>query len=321
MVLQSKEYYEYEELGFNTTLIIANEPVLVMQYTTSPNSVTGPSMSLIPSIQMYHGNVDFFVPQSDNQNYVSITSRCSDGSNLMLTNTQDEIGNDTLVVWDRQYTRDQMCVYQKWVSEPGTYQVSVNQSISARFFVLVNGRSYVSYALPVAYQKEGDACSSNPCLNGATCFNRQSRYDFLCLCRPGWEGRNCHRAIAPHVCHNVVCQNEGRCYAIDEDEQSDDDHVCLCQYGWGGKDCTEDVVNECDDLELPCGDYGTCTDAMGKYTCQCDAGYTGTLCEMNVRPGISQNGTAGVIVVAGVIVGCLCLIAVIINVAFITRER
>ncbi|XP_033627758.1 fibropellin-3-like [Asterias rubens] len=32
-------------------------------------------------------------------------------------------------------------------------------------------------------------CSSNPCLNGATCVDRVAQY--LCVCAPGYDGTNC----------------------------------------------------------------------------------------------------------------------------------
>ena len=36
-------------------------------------------------------------------------------------------------------------------------------------------------------------------------------------------------------------------------------------------------IKECD--SSPCRHGGTCTDAMNRYTCKCNAGYTGTSCE------------------------------------------
>ena len=36
-------------------------------------------------------------------------------------------------------------------------------------------------------------------------------------------------------------------------------------------------VNECE--SNPCGNSGTCTDEVNRYTCKCVAGLTGSVCE------------------------------------------
>ena len=36
---------------------------------------------------------------------------------------------------------------------------------------------------------EIDECNSNPCKNGATCFDDVAKY--ICACPPGYEGVNC----------------------------------------------------------------------------------------------------------------------------------
>lgn len=39
------------------------------------------------------------------------------------------------------------------------------------------------------YFSDINECSSNPCLNGATCINQPNSY--TCLCAPGWIGDTC----------------------------------------------------------------------------------------------------------------------------------
>ena len=154
--LLSGQFEEYEELGDNTTLVIADKPVLVVQYAKGDTQDGDPFMTIVPSIQMFHGVINFFVPQSDTtQNFVSITARCSDGPRLLLASTKDDVMNVTLQQsWDAQYQRDQLCVYMKEVIDPGTFRVSVTESVDARFSVLLYGRSeFYSYAFPIAYQK------------------------------------------------------------------------------------------------------------------------------------------------------------------------
>uniref|UniRef100_A0A7S0BCD7 EGF-like domain-containing protein n=1 Tax=Rhodosorus marinus TaxID=101924 RepID=A0A7S0BCD7_9RHOD len=41
--------------------------------------------------------------------------------------------------------------------------------------------------------EDGDECSPNPCLNGATCVDQVA--DFTCLCKRGFTGERCERAI------------------------------------------------------------------------------------------------------------------------------
>ena len=38
-------------------------------------------------------------------------------------------------------------------------------------------------------------------------------------------------------------------------------------------------INDC--VNNPCGDNGLCVDGVASYTCQCDAGWEGTHCEIS----------------------------------------
>jgi len=35
-------------------------------------------------------------------------------------------------------------------------------------------------------------------------------------------------------------------------------------------------------MDVQCGDHGTCIDGLDTYSCQCDPGYTGALCDKNI---------------------------------------
>ena len=54
---------------------------------------------------------------------------------------------------------------------------------------------YTIFLHPILYisMTEILACASNPCQNGATCFdnNGGSSYMYVCLCPAGFEGTNC----------------------------------------------------------------------------------------------------------------------------------
>ena len=38
-------------------------------------------------------------------------------------------------------------------------------------------------------------CASNPCVNGATCFDQGNRASYVCLCPAGFEGTNCENGM------------------------------------------------------------------------------------------------------------------------------
>ena len=44
------------------------------------------------------------------------------------------------------------------------------------------------------------ACSSNPCQNGAQCFDGQDG-THVCLCAPGYEGFNCETGKEQNQCN------------------------------------------------------------------------------------------------------------------------
>lgn len=60
-------------------------------------------------------------------------------------------------------------------------------------------------------------------------------------------------------------------------------------------------------LSGPCQNGGSCTDALGSYTCSCLTGYTGVSCETNIDDCLDyacDNGATCVDVVAGY--NCVC---------------
>ncbi len=44
-------------------------------------------------------------------------------------------------------------------------------------------------------------CSSNPCLNEATCVDRVAQY--LCVCAPGYDGTNCEEGKSVAFCFYI----------------------------------------------------------------------------------------------------------------------
>ena len=43
-------------------------------------------------------------------------------------------------------------------------------------------------------------CSSEPCMNGATCDDRINNY--VCTCTPGWTGTDCESGTLSAICNS-----------------------------------------------------------------------------------------------------------------------
>jgi len=84
-----------------------------------------------------------------------------------------------------------------------------------------------------------DPCkASKPCQNGATCVNNNG--DYNCLCKPGFQGRNCEQDI--DECITKPCLNGGTC------ENLQGSYKCKCKSEFLGKHC-EIAFDECKHYE------------------------------------------------------------------------
>ncbi|XP_029136151.1 protein crumbs homolog 2a [Labrus bergylta] len=134
-------------------------------------------------------------------------------------------------------------------------------------------------------------CASDPCQHGATCVEGVNGY--ACLCWPGYEGPNCEVDI--DECAERPCENDGECF-----ERSDPSHWELdwelsfsdaagyiCQCQPGFAGENCSVnIDECE--SEPCQNGGTCEDKINGYTCTCSEGFLGELCEVNIDECESQ---------------------------------
>jgi len=110
-------------------------------------------------------------------------------------------------------------------------------------------------------------CVSNPCVNGATCFNGLN--SFACLCKQGYNGTLCQNSIS--LCNSSVCLNGGTC--VNKVNQTS----CTCAKGYGGTNCHQ-ILNSC--LPNPCLNGGTCTPGVNatQFNCSCVPNFNGTTC-------------------------------------------
>ncbi|KAJ7403912.1 hypothetical protein WISP_148770 [Willisornis vidua] len=130
-------------------------------------------------------------------------------------------------------------------------------------------------------------CESQPCLNGATCYESVKPGQFVCICPPFYTGDFCHQRFSPCELPYNPCINNSTCLA-----QVDGNPMCICKKGFEGTYC-EVNSNEC--ISHPCQNEGLCVDGINHYRCSCQHGFTGTLCEVEINECLSRpcknNGT------------------------------
>lgn len=134
-------------------------------------------------------------------------------------------------------------------------------------------------------------CASNPCQHGATCQEQVRGY--TCLCWPGYEGANCEVDI--DECMDQPCENGGECFErsnpshweMDWEMSFADASGYICQCQSGFAGENCSVnINECE--SEPCQNGGLCLDQVNGYICRCPSGFLGLHCEVNINECESQ---------------------------------
>ncbi len=132
---------------------------------------------------------------------------------------------------------------------------------------------------------------------------------FFCLSQGAHDGliwlANCTAGANRWVSYEIYnctrdacggCRNNGLCLAnltCKCDTNWVGPRCDICPTGYGGVDC-EININDCD--SSPCANGATCVDGVNRFSCQCRAGWNGTLCNNDIDEcavGLCDaNGTA-----------------------------
>ncbi|KAL2718628.1 NOTCH protein, partial [Vespula squamosa] len=130
---------------------------------------------------------------------------------------------------------------------------------------LANGVSSNEQALRISEALAGllchldDACTSNPCHEGANCDTSPINGSFTCSCATGYKGVDCSEDI-DECEQGSPCEHDGICV------NTPGSFACNCTQGFTGPRC-ETNVNECE--SHPCQNDGSCLDDPGTFRCVC----------------------------------------------------
>lgn len=125
--------------------------------------------------------------------------------------------------------------------------------------------------------KTSDPCSSNPCLQNATCLSSAGNLSFTCECPAGYNGPTCETVSS--VCDTNPCEHGGTC------QSGLAGPTCLCSAGYTGTLCENDF-DEC--VSEPCHNGAVCRDGVDEYSCYCVPGYQGKHCDLEVNECVSD---------------------------------
>lgn len=129
--------------------------------------------------------------------------------------------------------------------------------------------------------EQGDPCERAPCKNGGIC-TEDERGNYKCTCATGFTGVHCQTEISLHpLCANQPCQHNGTCFVLNGPGTSSSPKV-QCDCEPGFAGARCEIdLNECD--AQPCMNGGRCVDLINSFECNCaGTGYAGQLCQTNV---------------------------------------
>ncbi|CAH2328227.1 delta homolog 1 [Pelobates cultripes] len=114
-------------------------------------------------------------------------------------------------------------------------------------------------------------CVAKPCSTNSTCIETGDG-GYICLCAPGYTGRNCLLKKGPCLINGSPCQNGGTC--IDNNGFASR-ATCQCLPSFRGNYC-EVATDNCN--PNPCLNGGNCTNIGSGFQCHCPMGFIGLSC-------------------------------------------
>ena len=136
------------------------------------------------------------------------------------------------------------------------------------------------YSISDGFLKEVEVPQVQFCLNDARCVNLVG--DYKCHCTDGFEGKNCSVDIDECATNTHNCAQDATC------TNEYGSHSCDCKPGFEGDGTICENINECE-LEYPPIDgdnracvYGTCTDELLGFKCDCPQNRFGDRCGAKV---------------------------------------
>nr|DBA25969.1 TPA: hypothetical protein GDO54_010287 [Pyxicephalus adspersus] len=139
-------------------------------------------------------------------------------------------------------------------------------------------------------------CSSGPCHNGGTCFHYLGKYK--CDCPPHFSGRHCEKAeldcgppehvkYARVVVASTWPGSKAEYHCNDGYIMSTPNNTRVCSEDglWSeAPQCEE--IDECE--SQPCQNGAVCKDRISHYLCDCQKGYIGKHCELEMNECLSE---------------------------------
>ncbi|CAG7823399.1 unnamed protein product [Allacma fusca] len=140
-----------------------------------------------------------------------------------------------------------------------------------------------------------EACRSQPCMNGGTCFEDRTVNGYKCECPSRFHGLNCEIDLDP--CASSPCLNGGKCTPTTSSpisfspslvggDHQEPQFFCHCMDGTFGFRCERG--RWCKNSEIygeseVCNRRGDCEDGPIGPICWCEKGYTGMDCRTDIN--------------------------------------
>ncbi|CAG9865288.1 unnamed protein product [Phyllotreta striolata] len=130
-------------------------------------------------------------------------------------------------------------------------------------------------------ETDRDECASDPCRHGGTCNDLIGA--FKCDCPEGFVGKQCEAPLLI-TCENKPCR-EGATCVTGPNESTGHNYTCFCTEGMEGDLCDTAFCSN-----RHC-EHGFCNITGDVPFCDCQRGFEGKFCEINIDECVLPNGS------------------------------